>query len=62
MDTLFETHSKQASAVRILSLIDVSGGFVVLLSGLCFASIAFVGEFAVNNLKQLNGRAANKVS
>lgn len=56
MDTLFETQEKLPTGTRILNLIDVSGGFLVLLFGLCAASIAFVGEFTINNLKQLNRR------
>lgn len=55
MDTLFESH-EQTSPLRILTLIDVSGGFLVLLFGVCVASIAFLGELAINNFKQLNGK------
>lgn len=52
MDTLFKSHDKDVSGARILNIIDVSGGFYILFIGLCFASIAFLGEIVVNNLKQ----------
>lgn len=56
MDTLFATQEKLTTGPRILNFIDVSGGFLILLFGLCAASIAFVGELIINNLKQLNRR------